>query len=203
MFRVSSFASYGMGQFTLKSTNTGHPTGVFQDILTLVVVNEAEGSALVALGDNNVTTVTALAVDGLEAPDLDGGPAAGSADDVGLEEAVVVFGIPALLEELVLDLGHLEPLGAAGDVAKDLVVRVTGNIVDAAVLVSSAQTSSGLSDLDVPDIVRVSTGSLGRRLELVDIDADGGIVDTLADQVSNTLNGQAVLGRVGDGLVLQ
>lgn len=205
VFRVSSIASYGMGQLTLKITNTGHPTptGVLQDTLTLIVVNEAEGSALVVLGDDNVAAVAALAIDGLEAPDLDGSPAAGSADNVGLEEGFVVLGIPALLEELVLDFGHLKPLGAAGDIAEDLVVRVTGNIVDAAVLVSGAQAASGLSDLNVPNIVRVSAGSLGRRLELVDVDADGGKVDTLADQVSDTLNGQTVLGRVRDGLVLQ
>ncbi|KAL3961800.1 hypothetical protein ACCO45_003323 [Purpureocillium lilacinum] len=126
--------------------------------LSLVVVDEAELGALVALGDDDVAAVPPLAVDVLEAPDLGGGPAVVLADDVAADEGLAIaLGQPALLEVLVGDVIHGNPAALALDIAEQPVRVVARQVVEAAGLLGGAQARGRLLDVDVGE------GAVGRR----------------------------------------
>jgi hypothetical protein len=81
-------------------------------VLALVVVHQPDPLDLALLLGQNAAHVAALALDLGEAPDLRGGPGVGERLGVGLEDDGVValarvLGGPALLEEVVLELGDL------------------------------------------------------------------------------------------------
>jgi hypothetical protein len=155
-----------------------------------VVVGEAGLSAVLALGDEELADVAALAVDVHEAPDLDGLPAVLVRGDCVLDE--VTLGDPALLEEVVGDVLLLDEDGGGLGVAKDPVGALLGDAVESALLVGRLETGSGLVGLDLGD-------TAGRGL--LEVDLDGGSADGLADDEADALDAETLVNGVGELLV--
>ena len=139
----------------------------------------------------------------MEPPDLPSGPSVVLAVDLAVDEVLAfALHLPAALEVLVVDLVEADPAGLAGAVAEEPVGVVAPCVVDAAALVRGAEPRGGLLNVDVRDDVGGRVGRLGGRLVLVDVEADAGHGDALADQESDALEGQDGLRAVRERLVL-
>jgi hypothetical protein len=155
-----------------------------------VVVSEAGLSAVLALGDEELADVAALAVDVHEAPDLDGLPAVLVRGDGVLDQ--VALSDPALLEEVVGELLLLDEDGGGFGVAEDPVGALLGDTVEGALLVGGLEAGSGLVGLDLGDAADVV---------LLELDLDGGGADGLADDEADTLDAETLVNGVGELLV--
>ena len=151
------------------------------------VVDEPARLGLAALCDDDVPAVPALALDVLEAPDLAGLPAVADALDVALDGlALGGLGEPALAEEVVLDVGELDPVGLAADLAEDLVLVLARLAVELAQLGGALDAAGGrLFNVDVDDA--------GRVLVLLDVQGDGRHANGFARHPADALLGARAL----------
>lgn len=159
------------------------------------VVHKSHLDPLAPLGNDNVARVPPLAVDDLEPPDLAGRPAVVEALDVAHDELGLAV-LPALLEELVGDLGlGGDPPRAALDAAEQPVAVLAEGVVEGAVL-------GGALDAARRRLLDVHVRHPGLVDVLLDVQRHRRQADGLARQPAHALQRQGRVGRVGEGLVL-
>ncbi|RBQ85098.1 hypothetical protein VDGD_20853 [Verticillium dahliae] len=164
-------------------------------VLTEVVVDETELNLLVVLGNDNVAGIAPLPIDLLEAPDLGGRPAVVDVFDMAVDVALALgagaLGValePALLQELVLNLGRGPPVALAAAAAKEPVRMLAELEVEAAVLRGALDAArGGLVNVDVGDRVRGGGRGLGCSLVLLDVEGESRQANGLADHPADTL----------------
>lgn len=120
-------------------------------ILLLIIIDHPKLHPLGPLGDNDITHMAPLPIDGLETPHLSGGPGGVLALDVGIDELSLVR-VPVTLEVGVVAnlLEGADPLGAALDGAKQPVAVFMPGVVDGALLRGPFNPARGrLFDIDV------------------------------------------------------
>lgn len=170
--------------------------------LSIVVIDEAELRALITLSHNNVATVATLPIYLLESPDLGSSPSGILALNMAQDKLAIALDLPPILQVRLLNLIQGDPGTPALDMAKQPVSVVAVGVIQASLLLGVGKPRSRLIDVDVGEDVGGLIRRLGGSLVLVHGDADGRIADASADEVSDTLDGQGGISRLGQLLVL-